>query len=255
MFDNVTVIVPTRNEVHNILPFLRSIPAHIPLVVVDSSDDDTPNLVKAHRPDNTLLLRRSVRISEARQLGAEAAQTDWFAFTDADVSFAPDYFDRLPEALTCDLVYGPKFSADEGYARYYRWFSYGQGLAHKLGIPAASGSNLVIGREAFFASGGFDLGLTTNEDTEIVWRVRRSGYSVRFAPELKVYERDHRRLNRGAVRKTVHSFTRSFLLYFNLMPARWRGQDWGYWKDPNEESPSKTSSSDRLLQRHFGRKL
>jgi glycosyltransferase involved in cell wall biosynthesis len=243
MFDNVSVIVPTRNEAHNILPFMRSIPDPIPLVVVDSSDDDTPNLVKSHRPDNTLLLRRSVRISEARQLGAEAARTGWFLFTDADIIFAPDYFDRLPGALTHDLIYGPKYSADEAYWRYYRWFSRGQGLAHKIGIPAASGSNLLIRREAFFASGGFDLELTCNEDTEIVWRVRRSGYSVHFTPELKVYARDHRRLDRGVIRKTAHSLVRSLLLYFNLMPSRLRGQDWGYWRDPNEESPSKASSS------------
>jgi GT2 family glycosyltransferase len=243
MFDDVSVIVPTRNEAHNILPFLRSIPAYIPLVVVDSSDDGTPDLVKSHRPDNTLLLRRAVRISEARQVGAEAAQTGWFLFTDADVVFAPDYFDRLPGLLTHDLVYGPKYSADGVYQRYYRWFSRGQGLAHWLGIPAASGSNLLIRREAFLASGGFDLELTCNEDTEIVWRVRRAGYSVHFAPELKVYARDHRRLDRGVVRKTAHSFTRSFLLYFNLMPSRWRGQDWGYWRNPNEKPSSKTSSS------------
>jgi GT2 family glycosyltransferase len=243
MFDDVSVIVPTRNEVHNILPFLRSIPAPIPLVVVDSSDDETPDLVQTHRPENTLLLRRPVRISEARQVGAEAAQTGWFLFTDADISFAPDYFDGLPGLLTYDLVYGPKLSADGGYRRYYRWFSRGQGLAHRLGIPAASGSNLLIRREAFFASGGFDLELTCNEDTEIVWRVRRAGYSVHFAPELKVYARDHRRLDRGVVRKTVHSLTRSLLLYFNLMPSRWRGQDWGYWRDPKEESPSEVSSS------------
>jgi GT2 family glycosyltransferase len=243
MFDDLSVIVPTRNEAHNILPFMHSIPAHIPLVVVDSSDDETPNLVRAHRPENTLLLRRVVRISEARQVGAEAAQTGWFLFTDADIVFAPDYFDRLLEHLTHGLVYGPKFSADGAYRRYYRWFSRGQGLAHKLGIPAASGSNLLIRREAFFASGGFDLELTCNEDTEIVWRVRRAGYSVHFAPELKVYARDHRRLDRGVVRKTAHSLTRSLLLYFNLMPSRWRGQDWGYWSDRNEESPSKISSS------------
>ena len=109
-----------------------------------------------------------------------------------------------------------------------------QQFSDRLGIPAASGSNLLIRQTAFQQSGGFDIRLSTNEDSEIAWRIQRLGFRVAFAPDLIVYARDHRRLQRGTLRKTLHSIVRCSLLYCNLMPDRWRGGDWGYW---SEKSP------------------
>ncbi|MCS6773787.1 MAG: glycosyltransferase, partial [Thermoflexales bacterium] len=155
----------------------------------------------------------------------------WLLFTDADISFAEDYFDRLScirEDERLGLIYGVKDTRDE-YVAYHRWFAHGQRVFARLGIPAATGSNLLIRRDVFEQVGGFDLSLTCNEDSEIAWRVCRAGYRGRFAPELRVYSHDHRRLRKGVLRKVVHSSVRCALLYLNLMPSRWRTSDWGYW--------------------------
>jgi GT2 family glycosyltransferase len=226
--DNITVVVPTRNEQHNIIAFLDSLPPWVPLVVVDAGQDATPEVIEAHRPECTQVIRHPGGVSEARQLGAEAAQTGWLVFTDADIVFPPDYFGRLGCYRGYDVVYGPKLSAGE-FADYYRWFARGQGLFHRLGIPAASGSNLLISRHAFLAAGGFDLRLSCNEDTELVWRAKRRGYPIRFVPDLVVYARDHRRLERGRLRKALHSFLRCVLLYYDLIPSGMRNRDRGYW--------------------------
>lgn len=226
--DHITAIVPTRNEATNILGLLRTLPPALPLIVVDSSDDQTPDLVRRHRPDNTRVVERLATVTEARQIGAEMADTPWLLFTDADIAFASDYFERLPDALTASLIYGPKLSA-ASYKAYYAWFSWGMGALLKLGIPAASGSNLIIARDAFDAVGGFDLELSVNEDTEIAFRVKRQGYPVAFTRDLRVFATDHRRLERGAARKTLHSLARCALLYTGLMPRGWRRRDWGYW--------------------------
>ena len=228
MLDQVTVIVPTRNETHNIPNLLRSLPPTVHLIAVDSSCDDTPNLIREKRPENTRVVECLATISEARQIGAEMASTPWLLFTDADIAFAGDYFDHLPAALTADLIYGPKLSAT-GYQAYYRWFSWGMEALLWFGIPAASGSNLIIHRDAFAAVGGFDLALTVNEDTEIAFRVKRAGCRVAFDRRLRVTATDHRRLDKGVVRKTLHSLARGALLYSGLMPRRWRKRDWGYW--------------------------
>jgi glycosyltransferase involved in cell wall biosynthesis len=74
-FDNVTVVVPTRNEEHNIIAFLDSLPPWVPLVVVDASQDATLEVIKTHRPECTQVIRHSGGVSEARQSGAETAQT------------------------------------------------------------------------------------------------------------------------------------------------------------------------------------
>ncbi|MBN1312932.1 MAG: glycosyltransferase [Anaerolineae bacterium] len=225
---DLTIILPTRDEARNILTFLASIPPDVPLIVVDSSCDETPHLIAEARPHNTAILHRQATVTEARQIGAAEAITDWLLFTDADVRFATDYFYRLRTWNNEGAIYGAKLSSGE-YAAYYRWFVWGQGLSHRIGIPAASGSNLLIRRSVFDAVGGFDLSLTCNEDTEIAFRIQREGYQVDFEPDLAVYETDHRRLRRGVIRKTLHSLVRCLLLYFNLLPADWHASDWDYW--------------------------
>ncbi|MBK7781715.1 MAG: hypothetical protein IPJ58_13290 [Ardenticatenia bacterium] len=64
------------------------------------------------------------------------------------------------------------------------------------------------------------------------WRLARGGHRLRFEPGLVVHERDHRRLDQGAWRKTAHNLLRCVLLYTGLLPERLRVSDWGYWSQP-----------------------
>jgi GT2 family glycosyltransferase len=175
-------------------------------------------------------------LTEARQLGAERAATRWLLFTDADITFAADYFTSLDAALELlgapepGLLYGPKLSADE-FSGYYAGLARAQRFIDFLRIPAASGSNMIISRRAFAAVGGFDTVLQCNEDSELGWRIARAGFRCRFDPRLIVWAVDHRRLHRGRLRKTLHTVARCVVLFFGLMPQRWRGRDWGYWSD------------------------
>ncbi len=238
----ITIILPTRNETRNLPFFLASLPDAIQLIVVDSSEDETPILARRLRPTNTTVVERPCNISEARQIGADLARTPWLLFSDADIAFAPDYFDLLSGIGRCDVVYGPKLSRDD-FSNYYRWFARAQAVCQALGAPAASGSNLAIRRLALKAVGGFDRRLACNEDSEVVWRIQRHGYRTRFDPRLIVYERDHRRLKRGALAKTAHSALRCALLYLNLIPSRWRSRDWGYWSSPSQPRLRQTPAS------------
>jgi len=223
-----TVVLPTKNEARNICGFLAALPAAVNLIVVDSSDDATPELIASMRPSHTLVIRRQVTIPVARQIGVEAASTPWIVCTDADVSFAPDYFRELSRYQTFDAVYGPKHS-ESGYLGYYRWFARGQRVLDTCGVPAVSGSNFAVRRQVLLDAGGFDPTLTCNEDSEIAWRIARRGFQVALASNLVVYARDHRRLQLGAARKMLHSIARCTLLYLGLMPPRFRSADWGYW--------------------------
>ena len=235
--EDITVVVPTRNERDNVGIFLGSLPERVSLVVVDASDDGTPEIIRGMRTRRTLVISHPGSISQARQIGAEHAGTPWLVFADADVAFAPDYFERLCRRTGWDAVYGPKHSRDQ-FCRYYRWFARGQRLLHGLGAPSASGSNLAMRKDALNAVGGFDARLVCNEDSELVWRVKRAGFRVEFDAGLIVYAYDHRRLHRGLWRKSVHSLARCALLYFNAMPSRWRSHDWGYWAPPRKRATS-----------------
>lgn len=221
---DITVVLPTRNEAHNIERFLHSLPDTVALVVVDKGRDSTAEIVARVRPRRTTILFSEGSVTEARQLGAQRCATP----TDADVTFDSGYFERLAALRPADVIYGPKLSEDD-YRSYYSWFARGQRFGHHLGLPCASGSNLLVTNEAFRAAGGFDLQLTCNEDSELVWRIKARGFACRFGPDLIVWAHDHRRLRRGLWRKTLHSVGRCALLRAGVIPQRWRSHHWGYW--------------------------
>lgn len=147
--NDLTVVLPTRNESRNIRNFLSSLPEDVSLVVIDASEDSTAEIVSSLRPDYTKVIMHPGSVTEARRIG------------------------------------------------------------------------------------GFDIGLSCNEDSELAWRITRKGYKSCFTFDLVVYAGDHRRLERGMIRKTLHSITGCSALYFNLIPDRWKGSDWGYWSHMN----------------------
>lgn len=231
---DVAVIAPTRNERDNVAPFLASLPADVQLIVVDASDDDTAARILALRPQRTHVERFPGNIPVARQRGAQLADRRWLLFTDVDVVFDPGYFDRLRDLdapVDCAGIVGTKRTRDR-FRLYYALFTLGQRLCSWAGIPAATGSNMLMRRDALLACGGFDPSLSVNEDSEAMWRCQRAGHRVQFAAELAVFARDHRRLERGVLRKFAHSIARCVVLYLDILPARWKAADWGYWESP-----------------------
>jgi glycosyltransferase involved in cell wall biosynthesis len=231
MLDTLSVVIPTRNEAALIDRFLAALPASVELIVVDASDDETPTIIERTRPHNTQVIRCPAGIAEAREIGATAARGEWLIFSDADVRFAAGYFDRFARYAGADAVYGPKF-ATTAYRWYSTLFTSGQRVAHTLGFPAASGSNMAVRRDVLKAIGGFRCDLPVNEDSELFLRLAHRGYRVRFAADLAVYSLDDRRLRRGAVRKLAHSTARCALIALGMrvpLPQRLLRHDWGYW--------------------------
>ncbi len=230
---NVTIIVPVKNEERNIVTFLQSIPRQIPLIVVDSGEDRTASLIRITRPHNTEIISEKCNIPRARQRGAEQAHTRWLLYTDADIRFADDYFDRLEEWLpdsATGAVMGAKLSRDR-FRLYYRLYSLSMGVGAVLRLPLGSGSNMLIRRQALEEAGGFDPRLAVNEDTYIFWQIQKAGWRVRYNGRLRVYETDHRRLERGVWKKYRHSVGRLLRLYTGWGRDRVFDDDGGYWEE------------------------
>lgn len=231
----ISVIVPTKNERENLPRLLATIPPDVEVLVCDESDDGTPDMARAVRTANTRVLAVRGSIAAARQAGAEASTGDLLVFTDADVELAGNYFDRLRTLDGWDAVCGPKLSRD-AYTGYYRLVAGAQAATFRaFGIAGASGSNMVLTRDAFFAIGGFRPDLRCNEDTELFLRAHRLGLRARYDETLVAWASDHRRLRRGLVRKSVHSLVRNVLLYAVCRRAtlpRLLEDDWAYWPRP-----------------------
>ncbi|MBN1850641.1 MAG: glycosyltransferase [Deltaproteobacteria bacterium] len=227
----LTLIVPTKNEAVNIDRFLDSVPIHIKMIIVDASCDNTREIILRKSRPVIHTIHDEGNIATARQLAAEHAVTEWLLYSDADVCFDENYFDilaNLPLSEHHGGLMGAKHSRDR-YRRYYQLFSHWLRWCCALGLPSASGSNMLVRRQALLTVGGFDLSLSCNEDSELMYRIHRLGYKVAYEGRLKVYEFDHRRLDRGLMRKTAHSIIRCALLAcgWNSMI---RKHDWGYWR-------------------------
>lgn len=228
---DVTVVLPTKNEALNLPRFLSSLPADVPLIVLDDSTDSTPEILKSLRPRNTSLVPMEGGVAAKRQRGAELADSQWVLFTDADIQFAPDYFNKLKYSLKGDLVYGPKLSSRK-HLLYYGAFCLGQAVFSIIGVPAASASNMVVKRQSLMEVGGFDINFSCNEDTDLAFRLAKANYQLHWEPGLLVYNTDHRRLRRGALWRYGHIFSRSLMIYLSLknaIPRHWLYSDWGYW--------------------------
>ena len=83
--EEVTIIVPTRNEERNIRKFLDSLPDLVNLIVV--VDDGTADIVSYARPHYTKVIWDPGTVTEARKIGADNAATPWLLFTDADIVY------------------------------------------------------------------------------------------------------------------------------------------------------------------------
>jgi glycosyltransferase involved in cell wall biosynthesis len=231
--DNITVVIPTKNEEKNIVTFLASLPESVKLIIVDSSTDNTREIIMENRPVNTQVIHKDCTIPVARQLGGEAAKTDWILYSDADMIFDDEYFDKLAELKVRSLtgaLFGPKLSKKD-YKLYYWHYTINMWFFGILTIPIGSGSNMIIRKKALLDVNGFDAALTHSEDTDILWRVRKGGWKVPFHFGIKVYEMDHRRLQKGVIKKMLHGGIRHFFLVTGIFKNKVRKSDWGYWNE------------------------
>ena len=138
----VSLVLPTYNEVENIVYLLRSVIEHIPpgweyeiIVVDDNSPDHTLEAVEESFHDNPKvipLLRITDRgLAKSIRAGAERAKGDALIFMDTDFNHNPAEIPRLLHLLqVSDVVIGSRFCAGgsmEDVPHYllsliYNWF-------------------------------------------------------------------------------------------------------------------------------------
>ena len=200
VWPTVTVIVPTYNRGASLAATLASLlvsdyPAdRLETVVVDnSSTDDTERVVRAAQAVAPFPLRYVRKENEgpaaARNYGLTRSSGEIVGFTDSDCRVRPDWIRQAVQAMTpgVGLVAGiirPVWPQD----RQLGFFQ------HQLDAVAQEGplyptANAFYRREALERVGGFNEQFGAyrwgppvgGEDTDLAWRVKRSGYRSAFA--------------------------------------------------------------------------
>jgi len=125
-FSDLTVILPTLNEVGNLESLIDGLGRELPgcrvIVVDDNSSDGTPDLVRkiAEGNSSVRLIARQVTpcLTDSIQAGIEAANTRYVAWMDADHSHPPAVMRKLYDvALVSGCCIGTRYAdADESFA-------------------------------------------------------------------------------------------------------------------------------------------
>jgi mycofactocin system glycosyltransferase len=213
---DVTVVVPVRDRAAQLRRCLDSVARacpESPVIVVDDGSA-APEPVQMACADRDVTLMRlpagagpagrgpaGAGPAAARNHGLSACATPYVAFVDSDVVLPADSIRRLLGHLADPTLaaVAPRvraLSEDPGLIGGYerRHSSLDMGPAAALVAPGRNPSYvpstvLVARRSA--VGGGFDPSLRTGEDVDLVWRLCRAGWGVRYAPEIDVLH-EHR---------------------------------------------------------------
>jgi dolichol-phosphate mannosyltransferase len=122
----LSIVIPTRNEELNVGPLLEQLalafdPADTELLVVDDSDDETPEVLAESAADSTLAVRllhrppgtRKGGLSSAVIAGAQRARGAWVLVMDADLQHPPETAAALANVAMShdvDIVIGTRYA-------------------------------------------------------------------------------------------------------------------------------------------------
>lgn len=239
----ISVVVITHNEEKNIRDCLDSLLQvdyphnRLEILVVDSSSDATPEIVKEYK--NVRLIRSEKGFSQQRNTGIKAASYDIIAFLDADGMATKNWPQTVHKAFQ-----NPKISAIGGTGYPPPGTGYLGLCVSCIGHPAGgaigfdanvtrsekgiefvAGCNCAFRREALTEVGGFDPNFYDGgEDIEISRRLRKKGYFLDYVPELTFFHRprslfwEYIKWNIG-VGVTKYNLTNPSLIKIILQPS------------------------------------
>lgn len=166
----VSVIIPVHNAQNTIVQTLTSLihqelDVAYEIIVVDSSTDDSPRLVREQFPMIQLLHSETrLQSGAARNLGIQKARGKLIAFTDANCIVPPDWLQRLVDMHArhpdCAAIGGPIVNGNQeqtlswvGYLAEFNTHLPG-GISPHI-VDHISTGNIAYKRWAFERHGGF----------------------------------------------------------------------------------------------------
>lgn len=193
----ISVVVPSYNSIETIRACLsavmRQTMSAYEVIVVDSSDDSTPDVIRAEFPQARLVhLDRRTLPGAARNIGVEGTNAELVAFTDADCEPDPDWLERLHEGFTdtvvgcAGVIAGPPNETMPAFAYRAMCFSEFMPGARPRLVRAAPVGNLMLRRDAVLGIGGFPDDIFGGEDLLLCRRLTENGQMIRICPQARV---------------------------------------------------------------------
>lgn len=186
----ISVIIPTFNRADTILRSVNSVLDQTYkdmelLIIDDGSTDNTKELIEQIEDSRIryIYLGTNSGASNARNVGARHARGEWIAFQDSDDAWKPDklskqiaYASEHPEYNLIYSSYIAHLTEQDIYFPTEPLPSVMEGdMFHTLLLRNVIGTpTMLIKREAFLQSGGFDTAYQSLEDWEFVIRFSKN---------------------------------------------------------------------------------
>ncbi|MEM9608541.1 MAG: mycofactocin biosynthesis glycosyltransferase MftF [Actinomycetota bacterium] len=199
--DDVTIVIPVRDDPDGLAETLTSLGEPGPVVVVDDGSDDADAVRSAADRTGATVLRRdrSGGPGVAREHGRTIVETPFVAFVDAGCRPEPGWLDGLLcHFVDPDVVaVAPRIRSVPGPTTLERYEVDGSPL--DLGgrpAPVRPGSSVsYVPTAALVARAdapAFDPALRFGEDVDLIWRIVAGGGEVRYEPSVTVWHRPRR---------------------------------------------------------------
>jgi glycosyltransferase involved in cell wall biosynthesis len=190
---DVSIIIPAKNEEHNLPHILPYLPASSEIILVDGrSTDNTVKITRGLRPDAVVLNQESNGKGNALKMGFNRATREYLITFDADGSFSPCEVYRLMRKLRegYDMVKGSRFMSGGGTMDMPINRIVGNHALTALAnvLYGSHYSDLVYGFHAFRRDGLKSLLLQSEGfemDAELYLRASRMGLRVAELPSFE----------------------------------------------------------------------
>jgi GT2 family glycosyltransferase len=191
--DRVTIVIATRDRLHDLERSLRHHEANV-IVVDNGSVDGTAAAIREHHPQVEVIELGANRGAPARNVGVARAGTPYVAFADDDSWWAPgaltlaaDVLDAHPRVavLAARVLVGESERLEPTCAEM---------AAAPLGIPTGYPGPAVLGfiacgavvrRDAFLGCGGFDdVVFFAGEEERVALDLAAAGWALAYVPAV-----------------------------------------------------------------------
>lgn len=185
--NHITIVIPCKNELDiisktlDLLNYQKNI-KNVDVIVCDSSDDETPKLLKKRKSDNfNLILTQGGYPSEARNIGAKLAKTPYILFLDADIFLLDETIldDCLKNMIKNKFELSTiKFESDNKTHNFkFKTFTKIQKII-SLFSPFALGGFMLIKTKKFNELGGFDVKAKVAEDYLLSRQIKPCKFNI-----------------------------------------------------------------------------
>jgi GT2 family glycosyltransferase len=195
----VSVIVPCYNSELTIRACLTAIlaqetTASLNVIVVDSSEDPTAQIVEQEFP-TVQLIRRTQRTyaGAARNVGLRATEAKFCVLIDSDCIAAPDLVERMLQrhaeanyAAVGGSVENGTPQSLSGWIGYLLEFKEFMPSTPPRSVQNVPTGNAAYRREVFTRCGYFDDDLELTEDLLLNWKLHQAGEQLFFDPTASV---------------------------------------------------------------------